>query len=155
MYQMFGLRNMITVDIHSLQALSYFEKRMHSLNVSAIPLLAHYAKSKLGMNMNNTITVSPDEGRLKRAKLFALELNNNNNNNITCMKKRTDRSTGEVKIDYLSSSNGDRIRGLDVALIDDIVSTGSTINKAAEILKSDGCQSITVMCSCVDDRGVN
>jgi ribose-phosphate pyrophosphokinase len=97
------------------------------------------------MNMNNSITVSPDEGRLKRAKLFALELNNNNN--ITCMKKIRDRSTGEVKIDYLSSSNGDRIRGLDVALIDDIVSTGSTIIKAAEILKSDGCQSITVMCS--------
>ena len=129
---------MVTVDIHSLQALSYFEKRMHSLNVSAIPLLAHYAKSKLGMNMNNSITVSPDEGGLKRAKLFALELNNNNNN-ITCMKKIRDRSTGEVKIDYLSSSNGDRIRGLDVALIDDIVSTGSTIIKAAGILKSDGC----------------
>jgi hypothetical protein len=46
---------------HSLRALSYFEKRMHSLNVSAIPLLAYYAKSKLGMNMNNSITVSPDE----------------------------------------------------------------------------------------------
>jgi len=143
MYEIFGARNMVTVDIHSLRALSYFEKRMHSINVSAIPMLADYARSKLGMNMNNSITVSPDEGGFSRAKSFALQLNNN----ITCMKKTRDRSTGEIKVDHSSSLNGDRIRGLDIALIDDIVSTGSTIIKAAEILKSGGCRGITVMCS--------
>ena len=143
MFEIFGARNMVTVDIHSLRALSYFEKRMCSINVSAIPLLAAYAKSRLGMNMNNSITVSPDEGGFKRAKSFAIELNNN----ITCMKKTRDRSTGEIKVDHLSSLNGDRIRGLDIALIDDIVSTGSTIIKTAEILKSGGCRGITVMCS--------
>ena len=63
------------------------------------------------------------------------------------MKKTRDRSTGEIKVDHLASLNGDRIRGLDIALIDDIVSTGSTIIKAAEILKSGGCRGITVMCS--------
>jgi ribose-phosphate pyrophosphokinase len=143
MFEIFGARNMVTVDIHSLRALSCFEKRMDSINVSAIPLLADYAKSKLGMNMNNSITVSPDEGGFKRAKSFALKLSNN----ITCMKKTRDRSTGEIKVDYLSSLNGDQIRGLDIALIDDIVSTGSTIIKTAEILKSGGCRGITVMCS--------
>jgi len=143
MYEIFGARNMVTVDIHSLRALSYFEKRMHSINVSAIPMLADYARSKLGMNMNNSITVSPDEGGFSRAKSFALQLNNN----ITCMKKTRDRSTGEIKVDHSSSLNGDRIRGLDIALIDDIVSTGSTIIKDTEILKSSGCRGITVICS--------
>ncbi|MGH9926058.1 MAG: ribose-phosphate diphosphokinase, partial [Nitrososphaeraceae archaeon] len=33
MYEIFGARNMVTVDIHSLRALSYFEERMHSINV--------------------------------------------------------------------------------------------------------------------------
>jgi ribose-phosphate pyrophosphokinase len=143
MYENFGAHNMITVDIHSLRALSYYEKKMHSINVSAIPLLAGYAKSKVGMNMDNSITVSPDEGGFRRAKSFALQLNNN----VTCMKKTRDRSTGEIKVDHLSSLNGDQIRGLDIALIDDIVSTGSTIIKAAKILKSCGCRGITVMCS--------
>jgi ribose-phosphate pyrophosphokinase len=143
MFEIFGARNMVTVDIHSLRALSYFEERMNSINVSAIPLLADYAKSKLGMNMKNSITVSPDEGGFSRAKSFALLLNNN----ITCMKKTRDRSTGEIKVDHLSALNRDRIRGLDIALIDDIVSTGSTIIKAAEILKSGRCRGITVLCS--------
>lgn len=143
MYENFGARSMVTVDIHSLRALSYFQKRMHSINVSATPLLADYAKSKLGMNMNNSITVSPDEGGFMRAKSFAIQVNNN----VTCLKKTRDRSTGEIKVDHLASLNGDRIRGLDIALIDDIVSTGSTIIKAADILKSGGCRDITVMCS--------
>jgi ribose-phosphate pyrophosphokinase len=143
MYEIFGALNMVTVDIHSSRALSYFKKRINAINVSAIPLLADYAKSNLGMNMNNSITVSPDEGGFERAKSFALRLNNN----ITCMKKTRDRSTGDIKVDHLSSLNGDRIRGLDIALIDDIVSTGSTILKTVGILKSDGCRGITVMSS--------
>jgi ribose-phosphate pyrophosphokinase len=143
MYENFGARSMVTVDIHSSRALSYFQKRMYSINVSAIPLLADYAKSKLGMNIINSITVSPDEGGFMRAKSFALQLNNN----VTCLKKTRDRSTGEIKVDYLASLNGARIQGRDIALIDDIVSTGSTIIKAAEILKSGGCRGITVMCS--------
>jgi ribose-phosphate pyrophosphokinase len=143
MYEIFGALNMVTVDIHSSRALSYFKKRINAINVSAIPLLADYAKSNLGMNMNNSITVSPDEGGFERAKSFALRLNNN----ITCMKKTRDRSTGDIKVDHLSSLNGDRIRGLDIALIDDIVSTGSTILKTVGILKSGGCRGITVMSS--------
>jgi ribose-phosphate pyrophosphokinase len=143
MFEHFGARNIVTVDIHSLRALSYFEERMNSINVSAIPLLADYAKSKLRMNMNTSITVSPDEGGFSRAKSFAFQVNNN----VICMKKTRDRSTGEIKVDLLEPLNGDLIRGLDIALIDDIVSTGSTIIKAASILKSCGCRSITVMCS--------
>jgi ribose-phosphate pyrophosphokinase len=143
MFGTFGARNMVTVDIHSMRALSYFEKRIRSINVSAIPLLAEYAKSKLGMHMNNSITVSPDEGGFRRAELFAIRLNNN----IICMKKTRDRSTGEIKVGQITSQNEDKIQGRDIALIDDIVSTGNTIIKAAEILKSCGCRSITVMCS--------
>jgi ribose-phosphate pyrophosphokinase len=142
-YEIFGARNMVTVDIHSLRALSYFEERMHSINVSAVPLLADYAKSKFGMKMDNSVTISPDEGGFNRAQSFARQLDNN----VICMKKTRDRSTGEVHVDYSSSIHKDRIRGQNIALIDDIVSTGNTIIKTAEILKSDGCKGIIVMCS--------
>lgn len=143
MYEIFGARYMVTVDIHSLRALSYFEERMHSINVSAVPLLADYAKSKSGMKMDNSVTISPDEGGFNRAQSFARQLDNN----VICMKKTRDRSTGEVHVDYSSSIHKDRIRGQNIALIDDIVSTGNTIIKTAEILKSDGCKGIIVMCS--------
>ncbi len=95
------------------------------------------------MSKDDSITVSPDEGGLKRAKSFALELNNN----IICMKKIRDRKTGEVFMDYTTSNDKDRIRERDVVLIDDIISTGSTIIKAAETLKSDGCRDIIAMCT--------
>lgn len=143
MFEIFGARNMVTVDIHSLRALSYFEERMHSINVSAVLLLADYAKSKFGMKTDNSVTISPDEGGFNRAQSFARQLDNN----VICMKKTRDRSTGEVNVDYSSSLHQDRIRGQNIALIDDIVSTGNTIIKTAEILKSDGCNGIIVMCS--------
>lgn len=142
-YEIFGARNMVTVDIHSLRALSYFEERMHSINVSAVPLLADYAKSKFRMKMDNSVTISPDEGGFNRAQSFARQLDNN----VICMKKTRDRSTGEVNAAYSSSVHKERIRGQNIVLIDDIVSTGNTIIKTAEILKSDGCKGIIVMCS--------
>jgi ribose-phosphate pyrophosphokinase len=143
MYEIFGAHNMVTVDIHSLRALSYFEERMHSINVSAVPLLAEYAKSKFGLKMNNSVTISPDEGGFNRARSFARHLDNN----VICMKKTRNRSTGEVNVDYSSSLHKDRVRGQEIVIIDDIVSTGNTIIKTVEILKSDGCKGIIVMCS--------
>jgi ribose-phosphate pyrophosphokinase len=142
LYKTFGTRHILTVDIHSLRALTYFKRKMDSINVSAVPLLAHYAKAKLRMNKDNSITVSPDKGGLDRADSFAHLLHNN----IICMKKLRDRKTGEVFTDYTSSNDRDRVRGRDVILVDDIISTGNTIIKAAEILKSDGCRDIITVC---------
>jgi ribose-phosphate pyrophosphokinase len=143
LYKTFGTRLMVTVDIHSLRALTYFKRKMDTINISAVPLLAHYANAKLRMSKDDSITVSPDEGGFKRAKSFALGLYNN----IICMKKIRDRKTGEVFVDYTTSNDRDRVRGRDVVLIDDIISTGSTIIKAADILKSDGCRDIFAMCT--------
>jgi ribose-phosphate pyrophosphokinase len=143
LYKTFRTRHLVTVDIHSLRALTYFKGKIDTINISAAPLLAHYAKAKLRMSKDDSITVSPDEGGLKRAKSFALELNNN----IICMKKIRDRKTGEVFMGYTSSNDRDRIRERDVVLIDDIISTGSTIIKAAGTLKSDGCRDIIAMCT--------
>lgn len=143
LYEMCGARNMITVDIHSLRALSYFKRKMHAINVSAVPLLADYAKSNLGMNKHNSVTISPDEGGFERAQSFALLLDNN----VVCLKKIRDRKTGEVSTGYLSPLEEKKIRGLDVVLIDDIVSTGNTIIKTVGVLKASGCGTITVMCS--------
>jgi ribose-phosphate pyrophosphokinase len=75
------------------------------------------------------------------------EADNMLDNNIICLKKLRNRKTGEVSTDYTSSNDRDRVRGRDALLIDDIISTGNTIIKAAETLKSDGCRNIVVMCT--------
>jgi ribose-phosphate pyrophosphokinase len=143
LFKTFGTRHIVTVDIHSLRALTYFNRMMDSINVSAVPLLANYAKAILGMNRDNSITVSPDVGGFERAQKFAYILGSD----VMYMKKLRDRKTGEVFIDYGSSIDRDRVSGRDVVLVDDIISTGNTLMKAAEILKSDGCRDIIAMCT--------
>jgi ribose-phosphate pyrophosphokinase len=143
LFKTFGTRHIVTVDIHSLRALTYFKRTMDSINISAVPLLANYAKAILGMNRDNSIIVSPDVGGFERAQKFAYI----SGSDVMCMKKLRDRKTGEVFIDYGSSIDRDRVSGRDVVLVDDIISTGNTLMEAAEILKSDGCREIIAMCT--------
>ena len=53
-----GNKRLITIDIHSPLALSYFSINVQ--NISSIPLLANYAASN--MKLNRAVVVSPDAG---------------------------------------------------------------------------------------------
>ena len=59
-----GIRNLITVDIHSIRALSYFKSNL--INVSSINSLADYARTKF--SLANPVVVSPDTGGIARAE---------------------------------------------------------------------------------------
>lgn len=143
LYKTLGAKKIVTVDIHSSRALTYFDSEMNSINVSAVPLLAQYAIDKLRITNDDSITVVPDEGGIDRAEFLARLINNN----IIRMKKIRDRHTGEVFSDYVSSGDRALVRGRNIVLIDDIISTGNTIIKAAHMLKSDGCGDIIAMCT--------
>jgi ribose-phosphate pyrophosphokinase len=143
LFKTFGAKRMITVDIHSSQALTYFDREMNSVNISAVPLLAQYAIDKLRITKDDSITVVPDEGGIDRAEFLARLINNN----IIRMRKIRDRHTGEVFSDYVSSGDRGQVRGRNIVLVDDIISTGNTIIKAAQVLKSDGCRDIIAMCT--------
>ncbi len=62
-----GVRRLITVDIHSAEGLSLFSFPVYS--VSAIPSLAEYAKSELGLS--DPVVISPDLGGSRRTEAFA------------------------------------------------------------------------------------
>jgi ribose-phosphate pyrophosphokinase len=68
LFESVGLKHIITVDIHSELAMSYFASIQ---NVSSIPLLADYASK---MRLHDPIAVSPDAGGTNRAKEFARHL---------------------------------------------------------------------------------
>ncbi len=129
-----GIRHVITVDIHSQLAMSHFASVQ---NVSSIPLLADYASR---MKLHKPIVVSPDAGGADRAKEFAKRLKTNS----VALKKSRDRTTGEVTIDEKLDLD---VSGRDAILVDDMISSGGSIVKAAGLFRRNGAGKIYAMCA--------
>jgi len=134
MIQAAGAKKVVAVDIHSKTALNHF--KIPKENVSAIPELAKYFKK---MKLKNALVVSPDMGGSLRAKKFASLLNID----FIALKKSRNRNTGKVQV---HSSKAD-VRGKDLILVDDIISTGGSIIKAAQFLKRQKCKRLFVACT--------
>ena len=129
-----GAKKIVVVDIHSKIALNHF--KIPKENVSAIPELAKYFKR---MKLKDALVVSPDMGGSLRAKRFASLINTD----FIALKKSRNRKTGKVVI---QSSKVD-VRGKDLILVDDIISTGGSIVKAAQFLKKQKCKRVFVACT--------
>jgi len=134
MIQAAGAKKIIAVDIHSKTALNHF--KIPKENVSAIPELAKYFKK---MKLKNALVVSPDMGGSLRANQFASLLNIG----FITLKKSRNRNTGKILI----QSSIVNVRGKDLILVDDIISTGGSIIKAAQFLKRQKCKRIFVACT--------
>lgn len=134
MLQSAGAKKVIVVDIHSNTALNHFN--IPTENVSAIPELANYFKK---LNLKNPLVVSPDMGGSSRSKKFASLLKTD----FIVLKKHRDKKTGSVSIQTAKMD----VQGKDLILVDDIISTGSSIIKAAQFLKKQKCKRVFVACT--------
>jgi len=134
MLQAAGAKKAIVVDIHSKTALRHF--KIPTENVSAIPELAKYLKK---LKLKNPIVVSPDTGGSLRAKKFADILKSD----FIILKKSRNRKTGKVSI---QSTKAD-VKGKDLVIVDDIISTGGSVVKATQFLKKQKCKRVFVVCT--------
>jgi ribose-phosphate pyrophosphokinase len=132
-----GTKRLITVDIHSPASLSYFT--INAQNISAVGLLARYAKVKFKTNV--PIVVSPDKGGVQRAVEFANELGTD----MIALTKRRNKDTGEVIIEEkeLNCNIVDR----NLVLLDDTISTGGSIVEACRFLRRYKPNKIYAMCT--------
>jgi len=121
----------ITVDPHKEYILDFFSKPAHSC--SAVPEIAKYLiEKKIDM------VLAPDKGAVDRAKKASEIINCD----FDYMEKtRIDGNTIEIKPKNLDSENKN------VAIIDDIVSTGGTMAKSIKELKSQGAKKVFVACT--------
>jgi len=134
MLQSAGAKKVIVVDIHSNIALNHFN--IPTENVSAVPELVNYFKK---LNLKNPLVVSPDVGGSSRSKKFASLLKTD----FIVLKKHRDRKTGRVSIQTAKAD----VQGKDLILVDDIISTGGSIIKAAQFLKKQKCKRVFVACT--------
>ena len=134
MLQSVGAKKVIVVDIHSNTALNRFN--IPTENVSAVPELVKYFKK---LNLKNPLVVSPDAGGSSRSKKFASLLKSD----FIVLKKHRDRKTGRVNIQTTKVD----VQGKDLIIVDDMISTGGSVIKAAQFLKKQKCKRVFVACT--------
>ncbi len=131
-----GVDGFITVDIHKEASLADFPGP--SLNVDPSPAIAEYLKS-IGYTGDDVVIIGPDKGALGRAERVASKLGTSHD----YLEKFRDRVTGEVT--YRPKTV--EVKGKRVVLVDDIISTGGTIAKAARMLYEQGAKEVVAVCT--------
>lgn len=125
-----GVERVIVVDLHSPTVEGFFGVPLDHL--SAVPLLA----AQLRDAGPSAVLVSPDLGGVKRAEAYAKVLQ------LPVIVVHKARLSGaEVTVRRLVGE----VRGCSPILVDDMISTGGTIEAAIKVLLDSGCaQEITV-----------
>lgn len=116
-------------DLHNPQTLEFFPGK--AVNLSPARAIANYFKDKIGEG----IVLAPDKGALERAKAVAEILNVEFSH---FEKKRI--SPTEVQMTPVDID----VTGKNVLIVDDIISTGGTMIRAANILRKMGAKKIYV-----------
>ncbi|WP_456421733.1 ribose-phosphate diphosphokinase [Thermococcus sp.] len=116
-------------DIHNPKTLRYFPAK--AVNVSPAKAIANYFREKLG----DGIVLAPDKGALERARAVAEELGLEYSHFEKRRISPTEVEMRPVDVD---------VTGKNVLIVDDIISTGGTMIKAANILRKLGAEGIFV-----------
>jgi ribose-phosphate pyrophosphokinase len=136
MFEAVGIDAIITVDVHNPAA---FENsfRIGKENLEAAPLFAeHFAP--LAAAAQRTVVLSPDAGGVKRARLFAGLLESLCQKPVGLAFLEKHRSEGRVSGELFA---GD-VAGALVIVIDDLISGGTTLARAARAAREHGARSV-------------
>ncbi|ADV33742.1 ribose-phosphate pyrophosphokinase [Candidatus Blochmanniella vafra str. BVAF] len=120
-----GVDRILTVDLHAEQIQGFFDVPVD--NVFGSPILL---EDMFRQNFNNPIIVSPDIGGVIRARAIAKLLNDTD---MAIIDKRRPRAN----ISQIMHIIGD-VCNRDCILVDDMIDTGGTLCKAADVLKERG-----------------
>jgi ribose-phosphate pyrophosphokinase len=121
-----GAERLVTLDLHAAQIQGFFNIPVD--NLTAAPTLCNYLKNQ-GLQGNNVVVVSPDAGGVPRAETFAKRLKSTL---AVIIKRRPQPDVSEV-----TGIVGD-VQGKVAVVVDDMISTGGTLVKAAEALINEG-----------------
>jgi ribose-phosphate pyrophosphokinase len=130
MFEAVGTDCIITLDIHNPAA---FENafRCRTVTLTATPLFVDYVRS---LNEKTLSVVSPDTGGAKRAELFRQALEASLSREIGKAFADKHRSSGVVSGDLFIGN----VKGATALIIDDLISTGGTLLRAARAARKAG-----------------
>ena len=123
-----------TCNIHKEEILSQFT--IPAFNISTMPAIADYIQS---LDFKNPLILSPDRGGAHLAEEVATKTHTD----FAVFEKHRDRKTGEVRTEFKKLE----VHNREVVIVDDIISTGSTIANVAEIVKKQGAKYVITTCA--------
>jgi ribose-phosphate pyrophosphokinase len=134
LYKTAGADRLMAIDLHTAQIQGFFDGPVDHL--FALPLLARYVQNKYGSA--DITVVSPDTGRVRVAEQWADELGGRP---IAFVHKSRDP---DVANEVVANRVVGDISGRVCVLIDDMIDTGGSIAKAAELLFANGATDVVI-----------
>ncbi len=126
-----GYSRVVTIDLHAAQIQGFFDIPVDHL--FARPVMIARVRQ---LGADQPIIVSPDVGGVKLARAYAKDLECD----LAIIDKR--RISGDTTV--IEHIIGD-VKGRDVVLVDDMVSTGGSIVDAARIVKQKGANAVFIV----------
>lgn len=119
-----GADRVLTMDLHAGQIQGFFDIPVDHLY--SISVMGDYLKKK---NLKNPVVVSPDVGGIRMARAYSSLLGSS----FAVVDKRRESASQTHVMNII----GD-IKGRNVVLVDDLISTGGSLVEAAKALKEAG-----------------
>jgi len=123
-----GANRILTMDLHAGQLQGFFDIPVD--NLFAYPVISEYLRS---LHLKDAVVCSPDVGSIKLASAFARRLNFS-----LATVDKTRMSGTKVKATKIIGN----VKGKDVILIDDIISTAGSLTEAARLITKKGAKRI-------------
>jgi len=133
MLQAAGASRIVTMDLHADPIQGFFEIPVDHLYSSTI--FVPYIQN---LKLDNLVIASPDMGGSKRAYAYSKFLNSDV---VICYKQRK-KANVIGKMELIGN-----VKGKNVVLIDDIIDTGGTLVKAAQLMEEKGAKSVRALCT--------
>ncbi len=124
--------NVFTVNIHNESILEYFDAK--AKNLDATPMLGRYIKN---MKFKNPLIIAPDDGAIPLAQNASKDLG------IDYDFLEKTRLSGET---VSIQPKNIEVKGRDVIIIDDIISTGGTMAETISLLRQQGAHEVFAAC---------
>jgi len=126
-----GINRVVTLDLHAAQIQGFFNIPVDHLYASRV-----FTKYVRQLELPDLVVASPDAGGMKQAWGYSKRLDAY----LAVVEKR--RISGEdVEVGFVI---GD-VANKNVVIIDDMISTGGSVSKAAQLLKDKGARKVFVM----------
>lgn len=128
-----GANRLMTMDLHADQIQGFFDIPVDHMDGTAI--FFPYIHS---LNLENVIFAAPDVGGVKRARNYAKHFGTEM---VVCDKHR-ERANQIASMQLIGN-----VEGQHAVLIDDLIDTGGTLCRAAELLLNKGALSVRAICT--------
>jgi ribose-phosphate pyrophosphokinase len=139
-----NLKRIITMDLHAPQIQGFYPENMPLDNLYSFPVVVSHLRKKYFNEMKDLVVVSPDAGGVGRVRAFVnrlrkanlIDASNHNYSQAFISKLRAESK----EVDSMELV-GD-VKGKNVLIVDDIIDSGNTLLKAADLLKKHGAEKL-------------